>query len=102
MRKGQSTTRITVDLNERLYARLERLEESTEASSKADVIRDALKLYERMVEWHLSGHKFLLQRVDEPPCRIELLGLPVPENQTPVESSVRPSTGEALPATKRS
>ncbi len=39
-------TRVTIDLNEAAYRRLEFLEETLDVSSKADVIRDALKLYD--------------------------------------------------------
>lgn len=43
-------TRITVDLGDKDYRRLEALERGTEANSKADVVRTALRVHETLFE----------------------------------------------------
>ena len=44
--KNKDRVRITVDLTTQFHQRLEELESLVGANSKADVIRDALRLYE--------------------------------------------------------
>lgn len=46
MTKKKDKVRITVDLTKPFYERLEQLESLVAANSKADVIRDALRMYE--------------------------------------------------------
>ena len=58
-KKPSEKTRITLDLSPEFYTRLESLEERVDAESKAQVIREALRLYEYMVERHLEGDKFV-------------------------------------------
>lgn len=57
--------RITVDLTLPLYQRLEVLEELVGASSKADVIREALKLYEFVIKRSSEGYKFSTEKNGE-------------------------------------
>lgn len=52
-------TRITLDLSKEFYDRLEKLESDTGSDSKAQVIREALRLYEYIVHRHLEGDKFI-------------------------------------------
>jgi len=47
--------RISLDLSKPAFDRLTALEQTTEASSKADLIRDALRLYEYLVRQSLKG-----------------------------------------------
>lgn len=52
------TTRVQMELPERAFARLKRVKEITEASSYAEVIRNALIHYEAMLangEFHING-----------------------------------------------
>ena len=50
-------TRVTVDLNDKAYARLNQLEADTLADSKADVIRQALKVYDWVFQQICAGAK---------------------------------------------
>jgi Arc/MetJ-type ribon-helix-helix transcriptional regulator len=50
--------RITVDLSQALFERLERLTALIGAESKATVIRDALRLLEYVAEQTADGHRF--------------------------------------------
>lgn len=43
-------TRVQIDLAPQSYERLKRLKEITEASSYTDVLKDALRVYEYLVE----------------------------------------------------
>ena len=47
--------RISLDLSRPEFDRLSVLEQTTEATSKADLIRDALRLYEYLVRQSLKG-----------------------------------------------
>jgi hypothetical protein len=47
--------RISLDLSRSAFDRLSALETLTEADSKADIIRDALRLYEYLVKQSLTG-----------------------------------------------
>jgi len=49
--------RISLDLSRSAFDRLSALEQTTEASSKADLIRDALRLYEYLVRQAAKGAK---------------------------------------------
>ena len=48
--KQRKTIRLTLDVSEEFYARLESLTERVEAESKSSVIRDALRLWEQREE----------------------------------------------------
>lgn len=85
-------TRVTVDLNENLYVRLEALEHDTGASSKADVIRDALRLYEFLVNLAKSGAKFSVTKGGETET-IVLLGMPSPDVEPASAGRRKPSNG---------
>jgi hypothetical protein len=50
--------RISVDLPPRAFQRLERLERVVSAASKAEVMREALRIYEYLVELALDGADF--------------------------------------------
>jgi Arc/MetJ-type ribon-helix-helix transcriptional regulator len=61
---GGAKVRLTVDLSERDDARLRALAQQVSAPSKADVIRDALRLYEYFVQKVSEGHHVLLEKDD--------------------------------------
>ena len=44
--------------------RLQKLKDQTEAASYAEVIRNALRLFEALVEEHAKGSEFSLKRAD--------------------------------------
>lgn len=54
--------RVTIDLAFELNTRLERLVQVTNASSKASVIRKALRLFEYVERQHREGAKFVEQK----------------------------------------
>lgn len=56
-----TTKRVQLDLPERSLARLQELRGKTEASSYAEVIKNALRLYEAVVEETEAGNKFLVK-----------------------------------------
>jgi len=55
--------RVQIDLAPQSYDRLKRLKEITEASSYTDVLKDALRLYEFILETDQKGAK--LKIVDD-------------------------------------
>jgi hypothetical protein len=50
--------RLTLDLTQEFYARLEKLEARGAVVGKANIIRQALQLYEYLVEQHAKGYTF--------------------------------------------
>lgn len=82
----RETTRVTIDLSPRLYARLKALTDLVEADSKAGVIRQALQLFEYIAEKSIvDGAKF---RVIEPDGREENILFFLPSSE---KSAHRPS-----------
>lgn len=53
--------RVQLDLPERSLARLQELRGKTEASSYAEVIKNALRLYEAIVQETEAGNKFFIR-----------------------------------------
>ena len=50
--------RVTIDLTPQFNQRLEELEELVDANSKADIIRQALQLYEYVARRTIEGYTF--------------------------------------------
>lgn len=70
MPKGQKTTgstskRIQMDMPPRSVERLKRLQEVTEAASYAEVMKNALRLYEALIEEVEVGHEIMVRRGQE-------------------------------------
>jgi hypothetical protein len=61
----EKKVRITIDLSGGLYERLIKMESASGATSKADVVRDALRLYEFFVKKHAEGYEFSMRRDGE-------------------------------------
>ena len=61
---GRSTTRVQLEMPPQAMDRLQRLKDRTEAASYAEVIRNALRLFEALVEEHEKGAEFSLKRAD--------------------------------------
>jgi IS1 family transposase len=61
MEKKTKTTRVQLELAERSFDRLAALKEKTEASSYTEVVRNALRLYENLIEQHDAGKHFFLK-----------------------------------------
>ncbi|HVP83942.1 MAG TPA: ribbon-helix-helix protein, CopG family [Rhizomicrobium sp.] len=58
----RSTTRVQLEMPPQAMERLQRLKEKTEAASYAEVIRNALRLFEALVEEHSKGAEFALKQ----------------------------------------
>ena len=56
-----STKRVQLDLPERSMARLQDLRTKTEATSYAEVVKNALRLYEAVIEEAEAGNQFLVR-----------------------------------------
>jgi hypothetical protein len=58
----RTTTRVQLELPPQAMERLQRLKDKTEAASYAEVIRNALRVFEALVQEHESGAEFALKR----------------------------------------
>lgn len=66
MSKNINTT-VTIELTPDLDERLEDLRSMTGSASKADTIRDALKVFEYLSDLYTQGYSFARQRKYEDP-----------------------------------
>jgi hypothetical protein len=73
--------RVTIDLASQFHKRLTELERRVGAESKAGVIRQALQLYEYMVDQALSGATFYVENGAGTAERIVFFGGSLPRNQ---------------------
>ena len=60
----RATTRVQLELPPQAMERLQRLKDKTEAASYAEVIRNALRVLEALVDEHEKGSEFGLKRAD--------------------------------------
>jgi Ribbon-helix-helix protein, copG family len=60
----RGTTRVQLEMPPQAMERLTRLKEKTEAASYAEVIRNALRVFEALSEEHEKGSEFSLTRSD--------------------------------------
>jgi hypothetical protein len=58
----RSTTRVQLEMPPQAMERLSRLKEKTEAASYAEVIRNALRVFEALLQEHEQGAEFALKR----------------------------------------
>ena len=58
----RATTRVQLEMPPQAMARLQKMKDRTEAASYAEVIRNALRLYEALVDEHEKGAEFSLKR----------------------------------------
>ena len=54
--------RVQMDLAPKSLGRLKKLQEVTEAASYAEVVRNALRLYETLVEEHIDGAELMIKK----------------------------------------
>jgi hypothetical protein len=59
--KDKTSKRVQLELPEKSMDRLLSLKEKTEAASYAEVIKNALRLYENMINQHENGNRFFLK-----------------------------------------
>jgi len=58
----RTTTRVQLEMPPQAMERLQRLKEKTEAASYAEVIRNALRVFEALLQEHEAGAEFTLKR----------------------------------------
>lgn len=63
-KKTTKTTRVQLELAERSYERLNLLKDKTEATSYAEVMKNALRLYESIIAQHDAGKRLCLRSPD--------------------------------------
>jgi hypothetical protein len=61
MEKKSKTTRVQLELAERSFERLSALKHKTEAASYTEVVKNALRLYENLIDQYDSGKRFYLK-----------------------------------------
>lgn len=61
MNDSKKSTRVQLELPDRSMNRLMLLKEKTEASSYAEVIKNALRLYEDIIQQYDSGNDFIVR-----------------------------------------
>jgi hypothetical protein len=62
--KRKNTTRVQLELPESSFVRLKELQRKTEAATYAEVIRNALRLYEALVNESEKGNFVSVKQVD--------------------------------------
>ena len=60
----RATTRVQLEMPPQAMERLQKLKERTEAASYAEVIRNALRLFEALIDEHEKGSELSLKRAD--------------------------------------
>ena len=60
----RGTTRVQLEMPPQAMERLQKLKDRIEAASYAEVIRNALRLFEALVDEHEKGAEFSLKRAD--------------------------------------
>ncbi|HAH09921.1 MAG TPA: hypothetical protein DCL54_00505 [Alphaproteobacteria bacterium] len=60
----RATTRVQLELPTQALERLQRLKDKTEAASYAEVIRNALRVFEALSAEHEQGSEFQVRRKD--------------------------------------
>jgi Arc/MetJ-type ribon-helix-helix transcriptional regulator len=58
----RTTTRVQLEMPPQAMERLQRLKDRTEAASYAEVIRNALRLFEALIDEHEKGAEFALKK----------------------------------------
>lgn len=61
---GRETTRVQLELPPQAMERLQKLKDKTEAASYAEVIRNALRVFEALANEHDQGAEFMVKRKD--------------------------------------
>jgi len=60
----RTTTRVQLEMPPQAMERLQRLKEKTEAASYAEVIRNAVRVFEALLQEHEAGAEFALKRAN--------------------------------------
>lgn len=67
-----TSRRVQIELAAKSFERLQRLKSLTETSSHAEVLRNALRLYEYAIDKSSQGAMFLVQKDDKAPEVVKL------------------------------
>lgn len=59
--ESKKTTRVQFELPEKSMKRLQELKDKTEASSYAEVVKNAIRLYEDIINKHEEGFEFFIE-----------------------------------------
>lgn len=62
--RGRDTRRVQLEMPPQSMERLERLKDKTEATSYAEVMKTALRLYEALIEEAEAGREFAIRNAD--------------------------------------
>jgi len=76
--KHKNVKRITLDVSTEFNDRLDRLLEMVDASNKAELIRQALRVYEYIVKQTLEGNNFKIERKNGEIERMTFFEIPQP------------------------
>lgn len=68
----RDTTRVQLDLPPSSMARLRALRDKTEAASYAEVLKNALRLYEALVDEAEHGNDVIIRRKNGEPAEIKV------------------------------
>ena len=60
----RTTTRVQLEMPPKDMVRLQKMKDHTEAASYAEVIRNALRVFEALVDEHEKGSDFFLKRAN--------------------------------------
>lgn len=60
----RTTTRVQLEMPPQAMERLQRLKDKTEAASYAEVIRNAVRVFEALLQEHEAGAEFSLKRLN--------------------------------------
>lgn len=61
MNESKKSTRVQLELPDRSMQRLISLKDKTESASYAEVIKNALRLYEDIITQYDNGHEFVVR-----------------------------------------
>jgi hypothetical protein len=86
MNEIKRKTRISLDLSRAAFERLSNLETLVDADSKADLIRDALRLYEYLVKQSLRGSRIQCVSQEGMITEVFATSLPSPANEEALAS----------------
>ena len=64
--------RVQMDLTEKSLERLKDLKSKAEASSYGEVMKDALRVYEYILNKDLEGSKFFIEETGKAPAEVKL------------------------------
>ena len=80
MTDAKKKVRISLDLSRSAFERLSALETVSDCDSKADLIRDALRLYEYLVRQSLKGSRIQCVSPEGDVTEVFATSLPLPAN----------------------